>query len=295
MNPLRRQRVWQSLHVSALPCRKNRTGKVSHSILLAGLLMAGLVGVLLWRSIPRESYAVAPGPAVPSPQHLNEGPGPVLGPGDRAPADTPAPSGTAPPNIGEFLSEYWGDQWNELRTAAIDAGIDPDAPLPFTPPDWNEIRDEALTKMQLSEPARKNWFNLIDKTPKEFSADWVGSHFNVDGIVVDDFVLASLTDIVARHSSEIDLALETYCDAIDDAIEDIWRRDAFSKGPFFAPSGSKQVPMVTASSFAYRGWVVSFIVRTDEYPFINELLETAQTEVQERDDEMRAFLDSQRR
>lgn len=258
----------------------------ARALVLTGI-PCGLVVLGLWladsgSSSSRAGISVSKADAPAGPSQTEK----IAAPGRSPVSSLALPRDSELRSVAEILETYWGPEYESIREAAQEAGVDLDR-LTEPPPPWESIQEEAREHFKLSEASRASLRRLyLGETEAYEEASWFVDTLGLDGALLDDIAVGELFELRAVHDAEIEPVLQTYLTQLDATIRELWATQQFRKAPLFLPKGERY-PMIKASSFSTHGWSVSFLVRSDQNPHLAELSEELVLLGLRRDQELR--------
>jgi len=137
-------------------------------------------------------------------------------------------------------------------------------------------------------------FAHFDKQPHPITAAYLTANYDTEGLILNEALLAAVNSRAVELQWEVDRAIDEYCTAMATALAEIWDLEKFSKGPFFSGADPTPVPAAKMGSLSYGGWGISWVVRTDEYPHLNDLQQDVQEALVDRNRDLQGYIDSLR-
>ena len=189
----------------------------------------------------------------------------------------------------DILKDHWGEEWTDIRAEAVAAGVQLDRVVD-PPLAWDEVSLEIEKVFLLNGEDRESLLESnMGGIPDPLTAEWVMSTFSPEDLTIDVVTLADIQDIVSRHANATSDAFEDYYSELKFSVRELWDTKRFLRSPIFAPP-TDPVPMFRVSSFTYKGWCVSYVVRSEDFPKLAPLSHQLRLSVFKRDQAIREYL-----
>ena len=167
-----------------------------------------------------------------------------------------------PRALTEFLADYWGERWPQVRRQLLERGIDLDRP----------VQAGGLAAWEAARLAVRDSLAGDGFPSDDFAAYFQG--FGGKGAESEDPELEVAIRFVAEEAAE-HLRL---------ALDDIWARDAYERAPFVGPVRSDQSiegveghgVFTYTDSFQVDGWAIEVRFDSAAYPELDRCLRDIQ-------------------
>lgn len=191
-----------------------------------------------------------------------------------------------------FLSEYWGDRWQDVEADMLAAGLDLDAPYVFHP--WEEAAPVLEASMHLkgveAEQQRMAIADWGEPTLDDLASRFRELHVPLAKLPKEED-LPALREIARPYNEELEVLSHQWIEGLDAAISAKWRSGDLVHAPFatYGSPGASDTGFFATASGAL-GWGALIVLKPEDQPYLMQLLERA-LELQDfRDEELRQYL-----
>lgn len=190
----------------------------------------------------------------------------------------------------EFLAEYWGDAWPQVREALIAKGKDLDQP--FSPQPWEEVEDALRDELtRLSEDEVAGYEGAYVAWPQEPTVEWVEQTYHPQA-PVDAFDLAEIERIAEPFVEEARRQFGEFVSSLEAALRTEWDQGRYLRAPMTTTGAPRRDdrPAFFGTAGGAGGWAAGIALMKEDYPEIHGLTQSMLDLRRRRDQAIRRYL-----
>ena len=174
---------------------------------------------------------------------------------------------SAPPTLQDVLSEFWGEDWPEVR-AQIAEGHDLDNLFVGKP--WEEAADELLREVFIDDAQLTGIRNSLVGWPETLNEEWIQKRYHVDELSEEK--LEAIQKIGAEAHPRLDELSEDYLEQLDSALLSNWESGRFVRAPVTLQGSVSpyESVLVYSKNLLGNGWAVNIGVEKGAFPRLDE-------------------------